>query len=61
MWAHDRLAKAELNIVKVKGEPNVADVLAMRVERSKLDERTKSCGFVRRSGRHVFGPQLGEG
>ncbi len=52
LWVRDRVAKGELNIIKVKGDNNVADVPTKHVERSKMGERMGSCGFVRRSGRH---------
>jgi hypothetical protein len=49
-----------MTIIKVEGENNVASVLTQHVERSKLGERMKSFGFVRRSGRHELCLQLGE-
>ncbi len=54
----DWVAKRELNIVKVKGEENVADGLTKRVDRQKIEQYIEACGTVRRSGRYELRPQL---
>ena len=56
----DRVAKGELKIVKVRGEDNVADGLTKHVDKPKMEQYLKACGFVRRSGRHELSPALGE-
>ncbi len=58
--AQDRVAQGELDIVKVKGEENVADGLTKHVDRQKMDQYPKACGMVRRSERHELSPQLGK-
>ena len=55
-----RVAKGELKIVKVKGEDNVADGLTKHVDKLKMEQYLKACGFVRRSGRHELSPAFGE-
>ncbi len=57
VWVQDRAAKGELTIVKVQSERNLADVVTKHVERSKMDEHMRNCGFVRKSGRHELCPQ----
>ncbi len=54
------MAKRELEIAKVKGEENVADGLAMHVDRQKMGQHVEACRMVRRSGRHELSPQLGD-
>ncbi len=59
LWLQDRVAKGELEIRKVRGEDNLADVLTKRVSRDILDRHTQSAGYERRSGRHPLSPVLG--
>ena len=60
LWVQDRVAKGELQIAKVKGEDNVADGLTKHVDKPKMEQYLKACGFVKRSGRHELSPALGE-
>ncbi len=60
LWVQDRVAKGELKIVKVRGEDNVADGLLKHVDKAKMEQYLKACGFVKRSGRHEGSPVLGE-
>ncbi len=59
LWVQDRVAKGELKIVKVKGQDNVADGLTKHVDNQKMEQYMKTCGIVRRSGRHELSPELG--
>ncbi len=52
LWVRDRVAKGELKIVKVKGEDNEADGLTKHVDKQNMEHYMKTCGIVRRSGRH---------
>ncbi len=54
------MAKEELEIMKVRGEENVADGLAKHVDRQNMYQYIKACGIVRRSGRRKLSPQLGD-
>ena len=49
-----------MKIVKVKGEDNVADGLTKHVDKQRMEQYLKACGFVKRSGRHELSPALGE-
>ncbi len=60
LLVQDRVAKGELKIVKVKGEYNVAGGLTKHVDKQKMEQYTKSCGIVRRSGRHELSPKIGD-
>ena len=60
LWVQEKVRRGELSIVKVKGENNVADGLTKHVDRSKLDQYMKACGFVFREGRHDLCPHLGD-
>ncbi len=60
MWVQERVARGELKIVKVRGEDSVADGLTKHVEKPKMEQYLKVCGFVKRSGRHELSPALGE-
>ena len=60
LWVQERAAKAELKIVKVRGEDNVADGLTKHVDKQKMDQHMKACGIVRKSGRHELSPAFGE-
>ena len=60
LWVQERVARGELKIVKVKGEDNVADGLTKHVDKQKMEQYLKACGFVKRSGRHESSPALGE-
>ncbi len=46
--------------MKVKGEDNVADGLTKHVDKQKMEQYLKACGFEKRSGRHELSPALGE-
>ncbi len=59
LGVHDRVAKGELNIAKVRGGEYVADGLTKHVDRQNMEQYTKACGMVRRSGRHELSMQLG--
>jgi hypothetical protein len=59
LWLQDRVAKAELSIVRVSGEHNFADGLTKHVGRRSMGEHTTACGVVRRSGRHELCPWPG--
>ena len=59
LWVQERVAKGELNIVKVRGEDNVADGLTKHVDKQKMEQYMKACGIVRNSGRHELSPVLG--
>ena len=48
MWVQDKLAKKELEIMKVKGEDNLADVLTKHVSRERLDVMIGRMGYERR-------------
>ncbi len=56
----DRVAKAVLKIVKVRGEENEADGLTKHVDRQKMEQHVEACAVVWRSGRHELSPQLGK-
>ncbi len=56
----DRVAQGELKIAKVKGDEDVADVLAKHVDRQMMEQCVEACGMVWRSGRHELSPQLGD-
>ena len=58
MWVQERVARGDLEIRKIRGEDNIADVLTKRVPRSVLDKHLWSAGFVRRRGRHHLNPIL---
>ena len=60
LWIQERVARGDIWIQKVRGEDNVADGLTKHVDRQKMDQYMKECGFVRRSGRHELSPALGE-
>jgi hypothetical protein len=60
LWVQERVAKGELKIVKVRGEDNVADGLTKHVDKQKMEQYLKACGFEKRSGRHELSPALGE-
>ncbi len=56
----DRAATGELEIVKVKGEENVADGLKKHVDRQKMEQYMEACGMVRRTDRHELSPHDGD-
>ena len=58
MWVHDKLAKKELEIIRVRGEDNLADVLTKHVSRERLDMMIQSMGYERRGGRHETCPAV---
>ena len=60
LWVQDRVAKGELTIVKVKSEHNVADGLTKHVDKIKMDEYLRRCGFMRKAWRHELCPRLSE-
>ena len=60
LWVHERVAKGELKIVKVREEDNVADGLTKLVDKQKIEQYMRVCGIVKRSGRHELSPLLGE-
>ena len=60
LWVQDTIAKGELEIVKVKGEDNVADGLTKHVDGQKMEQHMKTCSIVRRSGRHELSRLLGD-
>ena len=60
LWVQERVARGELKIVRVKGEDNVADGLTKHVDKQKMEQYLKACGFEKRSGRHELSPTLGE-
>ncbi len=60
LWIQDRVAKEELDVIRVKGESNVADIFTKRVDRNSLDQHMKAIGVVRRCGRHELCPELGD-
>ena len=60
VWVQDRIAKGELTIMKVKGKRNVADGLTKHVDRNKMDEYLRRCGFMRKAWRHELCPRLSE-
>ena len=59
LWLQDRAAKGELQVKKVRGEDNLADILTKHVGREILDKHMKSAGYERRTGRHWLSPTLG--
>ena len=60
LWIQERVAKGDITIKKVRGEDNVADGLTKHVDKQKMDQYLRECGFVRRSGRHELSPALGD-
>ena len=61
LWIQERVARGDIMIKKVRGEDNVADGLTKHVDKQKMDQYLRECGFVGRSGRHESSPTLGEG
>ena len=59
LWLQDRVAKGELQVKKVRGEDNLADILTKHVGRETLDKHMTSAGYERRTGRHWLSPALG--
>ena len=59
LWLQDRVAKGELQVKKVRGEDNLADILTKHVGREILDKHMTSAGYERRTGRHWLSPTLG--
>ncbi len=51
----DRVARGDIVIMRVRGECNLADILA----RKKLDYHMESIGFKRRVGRNELCPRVG--
>jgi hypothetical protein len=61
LWIQERVAKGDIVIEKVRGEDNVADGLTKHVDKAKMEQFMKECGFVKKEGRHELSPALGEG
>ena len=59
LWLQEKVARGEVEIRKVRGEENVADVLTKRVSREILDRHMAATGHERRYGRHPLSPVLG--
>ncbi len=59
LWLQDRVARGDLEIRKVRGEDNIADILTKHVGKDLLDKRMVTAGYERRTGRHWLSPTLG--
>ncbi len=58
LWVQERVRRAELSIVKVRGEEIVAGALTKNVDRHK--NGAIRCGFVLRDGWHELCPHFGD-
>ena len=58
LWIQERVQRGDFELVKVRGEDNVADILTKHVPRDILDKHLKSIGCERRSGRHTLSPSV---
>ncbi len=58
LWLQEKVARGYVEIRKVKGEENVADVLSKHVSREILDRHMAATGHERRGGRHPVSPAL---
>ena len=58
LWIQERAQRGDVELVKVRGEDNIAGVLAKHVPREVLDKHLKSIGCERRSGRHSLSPAV---
>ncbi len=61
LWIQERVAKGDIVIEKVRREDNVADGLTKQVDKTKMEQYMRECGFVKKEGRHELSPALGEG
>ena len=58
LWVQERTQKGDIEIVKVRGEDNLADILTKHVPRELLDKHLRGIGCERRSGRHILCPAV---
>ena len=58
LWVQERTQRGDIEIVKVKGEDNIADILTKHVPRDLLDKHLKNIGCERRCGRHQLSPAI---
>ena len=56
LWVQERTQRGDIEIVKVRGEDNLADILTKHVPRYLLDKHLRGIGCERRSGRHILCP-----
>ena len=60
LWLQDRVATGEIEIMKVKGEVNLADALTKHVEGDKLKQHTRWVGMEITADRHVIMPEVND-
>ena len=60
LWLQDRVAVGEIEIMKVKGEVNLADALTKHVEADKLGKHNQWVGLEIRGGRHEIMPEVNQ-
>ena len=59
LWLQDRVAVGEIEIVKVKGENNLADALTKHVEGDELRKHCAWVGIAISKDRHEIMPGMG--
>ena len=61
LWVQDRVAKGEIELIKVPGAINVADALTKSVESDKLQSHMEQVNLSLKSGRHELMPEVDSG
>ena len=60
LWVHQEVYNGRMDIVKVKGENNISDILTKHVDNQTLTTHLKPMMSERRSDRHPLNPQKAE-
>ena len=58
LWVQDRVARGDIELVKVGTEENIADAMTKYLDRIVLDKHTCKMGLVSETGRHKIAPAL---
>ena len=58
LWIQDKVAKGEIELVKVPGNVNVADALTKAIESDKLKWHMEKVMLEVKSGRHELMPEV---
>ena len=58
LWVQEKIAKREMEVLKIAGVDNLADILTKHVDREILQRMLYRCGYRIKRGRHEMMPML---
>ena len=60
LWLQERVKQRDIEIVKIPGAVNEADLMTKNLDGARMTELAKSLGFERAEGRHRLTPEVAD-